>query len=43
MAQQEDDLSAGQHGREAVVVLGADLGKDFPVLMIHHAHKEELR
>ncbi len=42
MPEQPDDLPAGQYGWEAIVVLGADLGKDFPVLMTHHAHEEEL-
>ena len=43
VAQQKNGLLAGQDCGEAVVVLGADLGEDFPLLVLDHSHEEELR
>ena len=40
---QADDLGAGEHRGQSLLVLGVDLREDPPVLMLHHFHEEELR
>ncbi len=40
--EQADDIRTGQHDRLGFLVLGADLGEDFPRLAFQHADKEEL-